>query len=44
LENLNNSEDINRGWENIEENVKTSAKKSLNGSSVNYALKKVHSF
>jgi hypothetical protein len=29
LENLNNSEDINRVWENIEENVQTSAKKSL---------------
>jgi hypothetical protein len=29
LENLNDSKDINRGWENIKENVKTSAKESL---------------
>ena len=28
LENLNNIEDINRGWENTEQNVKISAKKS----------------
>jgi hypothetical protein len=27
-ENLNNSEDINGAWENIEENIKTSAKDS----------------
>jgi len=27
LENLNGSEHINRGWENIPENIKTSAKK-----------------
>ena len=26
LENLNESEDINRAWENIKENIKTSAK------------------
>jgi hypothetical protein len=30
LENVNNSEDINRAWENIKENVKTSARESLN--------------
>jgi hypothetical protein len=29
LENLNNSEDINTAWENIEKNVKTSAKNRL---------------
>ena len=29
LENLNDSEDINRAWENIKENIKTSAKGSL---------------
>ena len=29
LENLNESEDINRAWENIKENIKTSAKDSL---------------
>jgi hypothetical protein len=29
LENLNVSEDINTAWENIKENIKTSAKKSL---------------
>ena len=29
LENLSNDEDINRVWENIKENIKTSAKKSL---------------
>jgi hypothetical protein len=28
LENLSDSEDINRAWENIKENIKTSAKKS----------------
>jgi hypothetical protein len=28
LENLNDSEDINRAWENIQENIKTSAKDS----------------
>ena len=28
-ENLNYSEDINRAWENIEENIKTSTKQSL---------------
>ena len=26
LENLNNSEDINRDWENIKENIKVSSK------------------
>jgi hypothetical protein len=36
LENLNDSEDINGGWENIKGNIKTSAKDSL----VLYELKK----
>jgi hypothetical protein len=29
LENLNDSEDLNRGWENIKENVKVPAKEML---------------
>jgi hypothetical protein len=29
LEKLKDIEDINRGWENIKENIKTSAKESL---------------
>jgi hypothetical protein len=29
LENLNVSEDINRAWENVKENIKISAKESL---------------
>ena len=29
LENLNDSEDINSAWENIEENIKNSAKETL---------------
>ena len=29
MENLNVDEDVNRVWENIEENIKTSAKESL---------------
>jgi len=29
LENLSDSEDINRAWENIKENIKTSSKVSL---------------
>jgi hypothetical protein len=29
LENLNDSEDVNSAWENIKENIKTLAKKSL---------------
>jgi hypothetical protein len=29
LENLSDSEDINRAWENIKENVRTTANKSL---------------
>ena len=28
MENLNDNEDINRAWENIKENIKTSAKDS----------------
>ena len=29
MENLSASDDINRAWENIQENIKTSAKESL---------------
>jgi len=29
LENLSDDEDINRAWENIKENIKTSAQESL---------------
>jgi len=29
LENLNGNEDINMAWDNIKENIKTSAKESL---------------
>jgi hypothetical protein len=29
LENLNVEEDVNRAWESIKENIKTSAKESL---------------
>ena len=29
LENLSDGEDIKRGWENIKENIKTSAKENL---------------
>ena len=29
MENLSDSEDINRDWENIKENIKTSSKESL---------------
>jgi hypothetical protein len=29
LQNLDNDGDINRAWENIKENIKTSAKESL---------------
>jgi len=29
LENLNDDEDVDRTWENIKENIKTSAKESL---------------
>jgi len=29
LENLDDDEDVNRNWENIKENIQTSAKKSL---------------
>jgi benzoyl-CoA reductase/2-hydroxyglutaryl-CoA dehydratase subunit BcrC/BadD/HgdB len=29
LENLSDSEDVNRGWENVQENIKTSGKESL---------------
>jgi len=30
LQNLNDSEDINRAWENIKENIKSSIQESLN--------------
>jgi hypothetical protein len=29
LENLNTDQDVNRAWENIKENIKTTAKESL---------------
>jgi hypothetical protein len=29
LENLNDSKDINRAWENVKEKIRTSAKESL---------------
>ena len=29
MENLNEAEDVNRTWENIKENIKTSVKESL---------------
>jgi hypothetical protein len=29
LENLSDNEDVNMGWENIKENIKTSAKQSI---------------
>ena len=29
MENLSDAEDINKAWENIKENIKTSAKESL---------------
>jgi len=29
LENLNGDQNVNRSWENIKENIKTSAKESL---------------
>ena len=41
LEDLDVDEDINRAWENIKENIKTSAKESQgckNGSSINHGL------
>ena len=41
LENLDVDEDVNRAWENIKENIKTSAKDShgcMNGSSINHGL------
>ena len=43
LKNSNVDEDTNRVWENIKENIKTSAKESLgctNGSSINNGLTK----
>ena len=43
LENLNEDKDVNRTWENIKENIKTSAKGSLgvhDGSSINPGLMK----
>ena len=39
LENLDVDKDVNRAWENIKENIKTSAKESCtNGSSINHGL------
>ena len=38
LENLSDNEDINKAWENIKENIKTSARKSLGL----YELKKLN--
>jgi hypothetical protein len=41
LENVNGDEDINRAWESIKENIKTSATESLGsmkGSSINHVL------
>jgi hypothetical protein len=35
LENLNDDEDINRAWESIKENIKTSAKESLGPHEIN---------
>jgi len=29
LENLNDDEDVNRAWENVKENIRTSAKENL---------------
>jgi len=29
MENLNNSQDVNKAWENIKQNIKTSAEESL---------------
>ena len=46
LENLNGSKDINRAWENIKDNIKTSAKLvCMNESSINHGwAKNVHDF
>ena len=41
LENLYESEDIKRAWENIKENIKTSDKESLD---LHELMKKVHDF
>ena len=39
LEDLDVDDDVNRAWENIKENIKTSAKESCtNGSSINHGL------
>jgi hypothetical protein len=43
LENLSDGEDINRAWENIKENIKTSVKMSLGQHelyNINYSLMK----
>jgi hypothetical protein len=48
VENLNVSEDINRAWENIKENIKSQLKTvqvCMNGSSINHGLmQNVHNF
>jgi len=38
LENLSDSEDINRAWENIKENIKTTAEGSLRPARIEAAL------
>jgi hypothetical protein len=43
LENLNDSEDINRAWENIKENIITSAKESL-GKRQKFSLEQARKF
>jgi hypothetical protein len=40
MENLRDSEDINRAWENIKENIKTSVKESLGLHELNHGLMK----
>jgi len=48
MENLNNSQDVNKAWKNIKQNIKTSAKESLgrmNCSSITHGLlKNVYDF
>jgi len=47
LENLNDSVDMSRAWENIKDNTKISAENifSVNGSSINHGfMKNIHSF
>ena len=48
MENLNNSQDVNKAWENIKQNIKTSAEESLgrmNWSNITHGLlKNVYDF